>query len=511
MHYWSEGYVSDIGYTHGYYLELNPHLIRLNSLDKFIELPDNQTACELGFGQGLSVNIHAAASTTQWYGTDFNPSQASYAQELAEASQSGAKLYDNSFEEFAHRTDLPDFDFIALHGIWSWINDENRSIIVDFIRRKLKVGGVLYVSYNTMPAWSAFAPIRDLMTQHADVIGSQGSGIINRIDGAIVFASNLIATNPAYARANPQIAERIEKLKGQNRNYLAHEYFNRDWHPMLFSQMAQWLEPAKVQFGCSANLLDHVDQINLTPEQQTFLAELPDMMFRESVRDFMVNQQFRKDYWVKGVRKLTPLKRLELLRDQRFILLKPASEVALKMTTIMGEITLNETIYNAFLSALDGYKIKSIGQLEKELKGKGVELPSILQAVIILQGKGDLIGVQDEDVTSKARKSAERLNTHLIEQARDSADVTYLASPVTGGGIPINRFQQLFIAAHKLGRKQPRELADHVWSLLSIQGQRLLKEGKTIEDAEENITELTAQAQAFVDKQIPILKAMQII
>jgi len=53
-----------------------------------------------------------------------------------------------------------------------------------------------------MPAWSAFAPIRNLMTQHADVIGSQGSGIINRIDKAIDFASNLIATNPAYAGAN---------------------------------------------------------------------------------------------------------------------------------------------------------------------------------------------------------------------------------------------------------------------------------------------------------------------
>jgi len=44
---------------------------------------------------------------------------------------------------------LPDFDYIGLHGIWSWISDENRQVIVDFIRKKLKVGGVLYISYNT--------------------------------------------------------------------------------------------------------------------------------------------------------------------------------------------------------------------------------------------------------------------------------------------------------------------------------------------------------------------------
>lgn len=99
----------------------------------------------------------------------------------------------------------------------------------------------------------------------------------------------------------------------------------------------------------------------------------------------------------------------------------------------------------------------------------------------------------------------------MIESILDNAQVSYSTSPVNGEGIPVNRFQQLFIAAHKLGRKQPRELANHVWGLLSIQGQRLVKEGKTIEDANENLTELTAQAQVFIDKQMPILKALQII
>jgi len=143
------------------------------------------TACELGFGQGLSTNIHAAASINTWYGTDFNPSQASFAQELAKVSWSGAQLYDESFTEFCAR-DLPDFDYIGLHGIWSWISDENRAIIVDFVRRKLKVGGVLYISYNTLPGWSSFAPMRHLMTQHAQIEGADGAGIVSRINGAIV-------------------------------------------------------------------------------------------------------------------------------------------------------------------------------------------------------------------------------------------------------------------------------------------------------------------------------------
>ena len=37
-----------------------------------------------------------------------------------------------------------------------------------------------------------------------------------------------------------------------------------------------------------------------------------------------------------------------------------------------------------------------------------------------------------------------------------------------------------------------------------------LKEGTTLESAEDNLAELTAQAQVFADKQLVILKAVQI-
>jgi hypothetical protein len=118
---WSAGYVADIGYTFGYYQELNPLRAKLAFLNSGLNVPEFGHACELGFGQGLSASLHAAASVTSWQGTDFNPSQAAFAQDLIAASGANAKLYDEAFAEFANRADLPDFDFIGLHGIWSWI------------------------------------------------------------------------------------------------------------------------------------------------------------------------------------------------------------------------------------------------------------------------------------------------------------------------------------------------------------------------------------------------------
>lgn len=97
----------------------------------------------------------------------------------------------------------------------------------------------------------------------------------------------------------------MKNLKAQNKQYLAHEYVNKHWYPMHFSTMAEWLEPAKLQYDGSANVLDHVDGINMIPEQLSFVHEIPDPMLRQSIRDFMINQQFRREYRVKGARKLS--------------------------------------------------------------------------------------------------------------------------------------------------------------------------------------------------------------
>lgn len=510
MNDWTAGYVADIGYTFGYYQELSPLRAKLAFLNAGLVPPDHGTHCELGFGQGMSANIHAAASGSTWHATDFNPAQAGFAQSIARVSGADALLTDEAFADFCTRPDLPDFDSIGLHGIWSWISDENRAVIVDFIRRKLKVGGVLYISYNTQPGWAAMVPMRDLLTEHSEVMGVAGQGIVSRIDGALEFAEKLFATNPTYAKANPLVAERLKGIKAQNRNYLAHEYFNRDWLPMPFSRMAQWLAPAKINYACSAHYLDHIDAVNLSVEQQALLKEIPDAMFRETVRDFMVNQQFRRDYWVKGARKLNPLEQAEALRAQKVILVQPRADVSLKVTGALGEASMQEAVYAPILDALADHKPKTLGQIEQAVKDKGVAFAQVAQAAMILTGAGHLAAVQDDAVISKAKKHTDKLNVHLIDKARGSSDISYLASPVTGGGVTVGRFQQLFLLAMSQGKKQPAEWAQVVWQILAAQGQKIVKEGKTLESAEENIAELTLQATTFAEKQLPILKALQV-
>lgn len=508
---WTDGYVADIGYTYGYYGELNPLRTQLAFINNGIEFPSIKNACELGFGQGVSVNIHAAGnSSTAWYGTDFNPSQAGFARSLSAATGAQAYLFDQSFDEFCTRSDLPQFEYIGIHGIWSWISDENRQIIVNFLRDKLAVGGIIYISYNTLPGWSTAAPLRHLMTQHANSMTGTGQGILGQINDALNFTQQLLDTAPIYSKANPSVPERFGRIKTQNASYLAHEYFNRDWHPMYYSDMAEWLKPAKLSFACSAHYLDYVNEVNFTGEQQKLLADIPDADFKQTVRDFVVNQQFRKDYWIKGPRRIDPLRQAELIRAVRVLLTTPRADVPMKFEGALGEASLNEPIYGPILDALADHRIKTIGELEAIVRSKEINLAQLTQAIIVLAGAGHISAAQDESVIKSSLKATQRFNQDMMIRSRSSADMAYMASPVTGGGFTVTRFQQLFLLSILHNRKRPQDWATFVWDIIAAQGQAILKDGKPLATPQENISELNELAEVFANKQLPILKALQI-
>jgi SAM-dependent methyltransferase len=507
---WSDGYVSEIGYTFGYYGELNPCRIAVPFLNVGLAPPAIATACELGFGQGLSVNIHAAASDVTWWGNDFNPGHAEFARSLATAAGSGAQLFDQSFAEFCSRTDLPDFDYVALHGVLSWVSEENQRLIVDFIRRKLKAGGVLYLSYNCQPGHAAMVPFRHLLTEHAARMTAPGRGIVARIDGAIEFAEALLALNPSFAVAHPTIAERLKATKAHDRHYLAHEYFNRDWRAVPFAELAQSLTAAKLSFACSAAYLDHVDALNLTADQHRFLTEIPDPLFRQTVRDFIVNQQFRRDYWVKGGRRLSPLEQGEALRRLSVMLLTERSEITFTVQGSLGQREISPTVYNPVLDVLADHRPHSLGEIEESLADAGLRLAAVYEAVMVLAGRGDLAVVQDEAAQAHAQQPSERLNRHILDKARGSGDLAVLATPVTGGAIGVTRFYQLFLLACRAGRRTADEIARFAWDLLSAQGQRVARDGNPLETPEENLAELARQAGQFLDKRLPVLRALQI-
>ncbi len=508
---WNEGYFTDVGYTYGYYREISPVFQRYCLLLRGFACVESANAyhCELGFGQGVSININAAANPGHFVGTDFNPAHAAHANSLADSFSGDTRLYDDSFEQLLARTDLPQFDSISLHGIWTWISRDNHKLIAEFARRQLKPGGVLYISYNCFPGWSPSAPLRQLFTLHDRFASATKTGTA-RVDAALQFSEALLKANPLYAQAVPNLDGKLKTIQGQNRQYVAHEYFNRDWNCMYFTDVVDALAPGKLEFATTASPFDTVDAINLGADAQTFLQAIDHPVMREQARDYFVNQQFRKDLYVRGATRLTASEQRDRMLNTRVVLTQLADSVPSKVTGALGEATLQQDIYAPLLEALSAK-----ANAAKTLRQLATAVPTMTygvlsQAISILIGMGAVAPCQSEAAEKQAQNRCNALNQHLCLQAQFEKRVEFLASPVTGGGVGVSRFEQLFLLSIKQGKKQPAEWAHQVWQLLGSQGERLVVEGKILETGDENLAELTRQAEAFAEKSLVVLKALRV-
>lgn len=508
---WSEGYFTDVGYTYGYFREINPVFLRFCLLLRgFVEptFGTHSQHCELGFGQGVSVNIHAAANPGHYVATDFNPAHAAHAQRLASASGNGALLFDESFEQLLARSDLPQFDSISLHGIWTWVSRDNHKIIAEFARRHLKPGGVFYVSYNCFPGWAPAYPLRQLFALH-DRFGTTPHGAVERVEAALKFSQELLAAQPNYLKLAPHLPERLKKIAEENRHYLAHEYFNREWNCMYFTDVVDALTTAKLDWACSAVPLDAIEAVNLSQDARSFLASVEHPLLREQARDYFVNQQFRKDIYLKGATRLSSGEQKERLLNTRFVLTKLVDQIPLKVIGSAGEAQLQEELYKPFIQALaaDAYAPKTLRVVLSHLPE--MLWSHLLQILAVLVHLDAMAPCQSEEAQKQVEDQCKALNRHLCERSCYVNEIAYLASPVTGGGFNLTRFQQIFLMARELGKSTPQDWAQFAWQHLDAQGQRLIKDGKTLETPEENLHELNAQAVDLADK-LPILKALQL-
>jgi hypothetical protein len=505
---WDDGYVSEIEYTYGYYPELNPLQARLHLLHAGFKPPTIRNACELGFGQGVSILTHSAGDDIKWYGTDFNPDQVAFAKNTASAAGLSAELYDDDFAAFCSRDDLPKFDYIGLHGIWSWISTENQQRITRFIRERLNVGGVLYISYNCAPGRSAMVPVRELLTLHSEANPGGNTKIQDKISNSIDFVSDLFATEPAFVKANPTLAERVKELKKQQREYLAHEYFNRDWQPMSFADMHGILTDAKLRYAASANALDALPDINYTQDQLKIINGIDDMSLREVVKDFCRNQSFRKEFWVKGATRLTAKERLDALMALTVVLTQRPEDIELNVKTTLGVAGLNEPVYRPILNAFSGSASLSIAELS-ELVSKNVPAAQVIEAVMVLAGKG-VLSLAKEEVSEASAERTTKLNSLFAMKSKYTMQVTYLSSPTTSTCVPVSRFEQLFMLALKDNVKDAEGIAKFAWDILEPQGQKIIKEGKPLESPRENLDELTELAKEFLEKKWPVLQNLKV-
>ncbi len=504
---WSEGYVVDLDYTRGYFRELSPAQLRFVALLAGIEAPDARqpfSYCELGCGNGYSTALHAAANPQgRFCGVDFNPTHIRNAQKLAQdAGIDNARFLEKSFAELLQEN-LEDADFIVLHGVWSWVGDEPREQVLELMRRKLKPGGMVYLSYNCLPGLAQVAPLQRLLNEHANL----GAGDrIEKVRRSMDFAARLQKAGARFFAVNPLATARLAAMGRHDPHYLAHEYYNANWSPFYHADVAHALAGAKLAYAGSAALLDNFEQFVLTPELARMVAEIPERSLAETIKDFARNQGFRRDVYTRGAPKAAPAQLEVTLAHARFALIRPRSACRLQAPTPAGEVTLQAEAYAPVLDALARAPM-TFDELGRAPECAKLDRMRLRQAVFGMAALGNILPALPEAGEDQRRERTDRFNRAILGvPATGSAD-TVLASPVLGAGLHVNLIDRLFLGAP---RSEAQAIAT-ASAAIAASKLRLRKGDKTLESAADIAAHVKDRAQFFFADFLPFLRLLRVV
>jgi hypothetical protein len=426
-------YVLDSPYADRYFRELSPAWLNYVAALNGIAPPPLDAPfsyLELGSGLGTSIAVHAGAfPNATFHGVDLNAAHIDSGREHAAGlGATNVLFHQSSFEDVAALR-LPMFDFIVLHGVYSWVGASARAALRRIARDSLKQGGLVYVSYNCLPGWAAEAPLRKLLIE---LTGTASGDSAQRVTSAVQALKQLSDGKLRFFTANPAAANAIDAYERSSGNYLAHEFLNDAWEPFYSIDVADEMADAGVRYAGSATLADNHPVLMLDAPAVRAVASLATARQQQLAIDFAVNQRFRRDVFVSAT---APQEDHARHLDAQPIgsLAEPESLPA-KARVPRGEIGFQEPFIRDVRALLAGGSM-TFGDAVASLAASGSDRDEIRRNLTFLLAAGTLVPCarawQVELGAGMLTPVAERALARAIARGEPQ----YVPSSVLGGGL----------------------------------------------------------------------------
>ena len=446
---WREGYIADVAYTSGVYLETAPAHLSVCALLSGVRAPDAAKPfryLELGCGTGMGVCLMAAANPhAQFVGVDFNPTHVASAERLvAEAGLDNVRVVEASFAELAERADaFGRFDYAVAHGVWTWVAPTAQRELTTALDRCVAPGGLVYMGYNNMAGWAGSLPLQRLIADHA--ARTPGDSLA-KIRAAVRFALDLRAAEPRgidFSRLLLQLKDATDdpdKAPMGLYAYLAHEYLNEHWRPVFPGDVARDLADAKLSFIGRADPFSLMAELSMTQAEAQAAGAYSDPAGSGRLADLLAPTSFRQDLFIRGPSPLSPQRREVALGAVRLALAERAGAASLVLDVPSGKLELDEVAYRPVLARL-AQGPAAVEALLSAVRGAGRAMSATeLLTVLIGSGAATPIARNPDDLDLETSRSrARRYNITMVEALRDQAGLRLaLASPLTGSGVRAN-------------------------------------------------------------------------
>jgi Predicted methyltransferase regulatory domain/Methyltransferase domain len=495
---WTSGYVADIAYIEGFYVQQSPARMALACLsgNVAVDLPEpDDAACylELGCGCGIGALL-TAASNPGWRVTaiDYNPAHIAIGTRLARTARiDNIRFLEADLSRLATSAEadaIPAADFVSMHGVWSWVSNDVRSGIIRLLAAKTRPGGMVHVSYNALPAWQGAIGLQRIIYEAG--VRSAGRSDLQAQAG-LALAREIKAAGGKYL-TDPLASELVDTTAEMSAQYLSHEYMNVHWAPAFHADVAAAMAQAKLDWVASANPLENFSELMLTPEQRVLMDRYKDPTMRELIKDTCLQRSLRHDVFVRGARRVRNDERDEAIARLTVVPVVSPGELRTQIRVPAGMADVGDPLKNIMASAMRGpATIGNLLALEQE-KSNPAELVSVLvgshQCQIAMRP-----GYKQPD-------SANRLNRVLGARIRSIAELKAsggLASGRLGTGLSAPPLIQF--VANRLLSGEHEDNAD-AW-IETLSTDILPEKRDTVRSA----------VHAAIEQRVPILRQLQIV
>ncbi|WP_350332968.1 class I SAM-dependent methyltransferase [Coralliovum pocilloporae] len=496
------GVVLDTPYIARYFPGQSPSMMALSACTNGIPLsmPNPRFRyLELGCGNGLGIATLAASFPRGiFHAVDINPVHIDNGERLKEkAGLKNLFFHEADFSEVIGQRDIRPFDHISLHGVYSWVGEPTRRHIRQIIHELLKPGGTCNISYNTLPGWASFLPLRNLFVQAAN---RHFGTTAERIQKAYQSLRTMMENGFDYADAHPDAKAIFDELANKSLNYVAHEFFNDHWQPFSFSEVSNDFSNIGMYY-CGNTKLDH----NMGREPSSSkLRRYSDRLLSEDLRSIQRLEKHRSDTYLNCAEPpaledlATSLAGLQLgaLADASAINTYGPRPLDVENTLIINALQ-HQTLTLADLKALPALGGMSMDELAERIK-----------LLIVQRWVSPFITAQTFNLPGKASASAQlqyghELSKVLLGKTLFREGHVYLPAPATGLPIRLGFTTAVLLRATvEAGEDQAVVTAER---LIAESGKTWVQNGVAVTDQTERLRALSEALPHFKSLWLPAL------
>lgn len=186
------------------------------------------------------------------------------------------------------------FDYIIVHGIWSWVPDTVKDKIFSICRNNLTEHGIAYISYNVYPGWKRQEQLRDIMQfSSRDVLEEPLEARTRKGLDALKALAEILENDKGLGGGGKLPA--IQKILNHNFYYIAHEYMEAFNDPIYVNGFIEWANRHRLAYIGDTDL--HASFVSWMAEhtRERILALAGgDYIAKEFYSDILSDRQFRR-------------------------------------------------------------------------------------------------------------------------------------------------------------------------------------------------------------------------